>query len=137
MLKTANCKLLFTCNTVFFYRIASWGSISTTFYEQLFLYKIVSLSFLVLTVWVCNFCQKEIIAKAACELLLKLTPGLMSVFSFPEMNLSTFASKSDRGWLYSWLMHNPEVENLTVLKEGRYLVSYFTNNFTLSTAPKS
>ncbi len=44
---------------------------------------------------------------------------------FADMNLSTFASMSERGWLYSWLMHNPEEENLTVLKEGRYMVSIY------------
>ena len=36
-----------------------------------------------LTVWVCNFCQKEISAKAACKLVVKLTTG-WSVMDWDE-----------------------------------------------------
>jgi len=52
-------------------------SISSTFYEQLFLYKIVLHSFSLLTVWLCNFFFKRILLqKAACEMLVKLTSSV-------------------------------------------------------------
>jgi len=49
-------------------------SISQTFYKQLFVQKCFLSSFLLLSVWLCNFLtQKNIGTKAACKMLVKLT----------------------------------------------------------------
>ncbi len=40
-----------------------------------FLYESVLLSFSLVTVWLCNFLRKNISAKAACKMLMKLTIG--------------------------------------------------------------
>jgi hypothetical protein len=50
-------------------------SISPIFYEQIFRAKVFLHTFNVLTIWVCNFWQKDFGAKAANKMLVKLTPG--------------------------------------------------------------
>jgi len=50
-------------------------SISPIFFEQLFRIKVFLANFYVLTIWVCNFWQKDFGAKAANKMLVKLTPG--------------------------------------------------------------
>jgi len=50
-------------------------SISAIFYEQLFCTRVFLRSFDVLTIWGCNFWQKEFGAKAAHKMLVELTLG--------------------------------------------------------------
>ena len=59
----------------FFYKMLRTGVNFTNISHAAFSYKSVWHSFSVITVWVCNFCQKEIGTKAACKLLAKLTTG--------------------------------------------------------------
>ncbi len=48
-------------------------SISSTFYAHLFSYKSFLHSLSLITVWLCDFCRKNIGAKAARKILIKLT----------------------------------------------------------------
>jgi len=49
----------------------------TNILRAAYLYESVSCSFSLLTVWVCNFCQKKIGIKAAYKMLLKLTESVV------------------------------------------------------------
>ncbi len=100
-LKPSNSRTLVGCLPT-----AHLVSISLTFYEQIFRKKVFCAAFNVLTIWVCNFWQKDFGAKVTNKMSVKLTPALSHIFNNFEMLYSSLAYLTIKVWLFFTLIIN-------------------------------